>query len=452
MVANTTRTARTYLLRYGDVERVSSRPAWRSVGVTLALGALVAAVVAVAVTGGSPKLTVVGAGGSGPVGRQSEAMSGGERTFEELLGHHVFLMARSMRTQALNQPDSDQAFQDALVSNTDQLSAAIGSLYGEQHTAPFRQLWYQHVFLLLGYARSVAQGNSAARDDAKSGLEQYRTDYGAFIESMTAGAIPAGTAADNLRAHLEHLTSYIDAYIAGDYATAYAVQRAGYAHMFPTAATLASGATPPAPGESPTPPGGPAERLRSNLSMLLGEHFALAVDLTRSALSGAADFNALAGVLNANTHDLTAAFDTLFGAEQAKAFNQLWASHIDVIVRYTVAVAQADTAQQQAAIGELAQVAQTLGTSFSQLTRGAVAVNDAVALLTTHDDQLVGEVNAFAAKDYHTAHRLSFDGYNHMFDTADALAAGVETAATGNLPVGGIQTGGGWAWVSRHHD
>jgi hypothetical protein len=413
--------------------------------------ALIAAVAVAARGSNSQALDVVNVGGPArPGALQAQPAPADGRTFEQLLGHHVFLMARSMRAQALNQPDFAQTFEAALGANADQLAAAIGSLYGEEHTGPFRLLWYSHVFLLTDYARAVAQGDIAARDGARSGLDRYRTEYGAFIESMTAGAIPATAAADNLRAHVDHLTSYIDAYIAGDYATAYAVQREAYAHMFPTGAALVSGATPPSPGESPTPPGGPSERLRSRLSLLLGEHFQLAVDLTRSGLTGAADFTAVAESLNANTGDLTAAFDSLFGVEQATAFNQLWASHIDLIVRYTVAVAQADQAAQQAAIGELTQVAQTLGATFSELTAGAVPVDGAVALLTAHDGQLVQQVNAYAAKDYSTAHRLSFEGYNHMFDTADALTTGIETGLAGNLPVGGVQTGYGSAWVSAH--
>jgi hypothetical protein len=439
--------------RRGAETRAESprRQSISAVRIGLTVAALVAAAVVAAFGRDARAPEMVSAGGpaeQGPL--PSQGAPAGARQFEELLGHHVFLMARSMRGQASNQPDAAQAFRDALVSNTDQLSAAIGSLYGDQYTAPFRQLWYSHVFLLTDYARAVSQGDSAARDAARSALEQYRTEYGTFIESMTAGAIPAQTAADNLRAHLDHLMSHIDAYVAGDYDTAYAVQREGYAHMFPTAATLVSGATPPIPGELPTGPDDPSEQLRSRLSMLLGEHFQLAVDVTRSGLTGAADFTEVADSLNANTRDLTEAFDSLFGAEAATAFNQLWASHIDALVRYTVATAQGDATARQGAIDELTQVAHGLGATFSQLTAGAVPVDDAVALLTMHDDQLVQQVNAYNAKDYEMAQRLSFDGYSHMFDTADALVAGIETALVGNLPVGGVQTGGGYAWVSAH--
>ena len=442
--------------RRGEPGPVTSHPGGgHGVRLGLLTAGLLAALLAVAVVGPDPQqpeLVTLGAGGPArPAALQSQPVSAvGARDFEQLLGHHVFLMARSMRSRALNRPESDHAFEDALVSNTEQLSTAIGSLYGEQHTAPFRQAWYSHVFLLNDYATGVATGDTALRDNAKSGLEQYRTQYGAFVESMTAGAIPSTTAAENLRAHLDHLTAHIDAYVAGDFATAFAGHREAYAHMFPTAAALVSGAAAPIPGELPTPPGDPSEQLRSRLSMLLGEHYELAVDLTRSGLTGAADFTAVAESLNANTRDLTAAFDSLFGVESATAFNQLWASHIDLVVRYTVAVAQGDTAGQQAAMAELAQHSRALGTTFSDLTAGAVPADGAVALLSVHDDHLVQQVNAYAATDYATAHQLSFDGYNHMYDTAEALAAGIETGLASNLPVGGVQTGGGGPWASAH--
>ncbi len=387
------------------------------------------------------------AAGALPVLQQESPASTTEQ-FEELLGHHAFVMARAMRTAVGDQPDASGALENALVRNTDDLSAAVGALYGPDYVAPFRQLWSTHVFLLIGYAEAAAAHNDAAQASAKDGLEQYRAQYGQAVETMTNGAIPAATAAENLRAHLDHLTSHIDAYVAGDYSTAFTIQRQAYEHMFPTAAALAAGPA-PVPGELPTPVSDPSGSLRSQLAMLLGEHFELAVDATRSGVTGGADFSAIAEALNANTRDLTAAFDSLFGPDQAASFNQLWASHIDQLVAYTVATAKNDAAGREAARTGMADIAQSLATAFSELTGGAVSTDDALALLTVHDDQLMAQIDAFAAHDYDTAHQLSFDGYRHMIETAAALAPGIASAVSGVLPVGGVQTGGGGLWAGH---
>src|SRR4051812_21989783 len=81
----------------------SRRRGGSAVRIALMAVALVATVCAAAIGRGAQGPDVVQVGGPGRRGAlQAQAVPADSRTFEQLLGHHVFLMARSMRAQALN--------------------------------------------------------------------------------------------------------------------------------------------------------------------------------------------------------------------------------------------------------------------------------------------------------------------------------------------------------------
>jgi hypothetical protein len=51
--------------------------------------------------------------------------------------------------------------------------------------------------------------------------------------------------------------------------------------------------------------------------------------------------------------------------------------------------------------------------------------------------------DAFAAKDYGTAHDIAYETYDHMFELARQLADAFGATVASRLPVGGVQTGHG---------
>jgi hypothetical protein len=372
-------------------------------------------------------------------------------TFESLLGHHASLVCRLMRAELRDDPDFLEAASDAVVANTDELAAAVAAVHGAPAGEAFRQLWGRHVDLFFDYANGLAQDDADAVQDARDNLDAYRGEWGGFIEQATNGAIPAATAAENLRVHIDQILDHADAYAAEDYPAAMASLRDAFAHMFPTGQALVGGLAAAHPGELPVALDDPAQQLQSTLGRLLGEHFELAVDLMRSGVAGLADFEALAGAVDANTRDLTGAVDALVGSAPAMAFNQAWADHIDALVDYTAGLGERDDAARQAALDRMAQVRQGLATAFSQLTGGTVPVATAAEVLATHDDQLVSQADAYAAADYDQAHRVSNDGYHHMFDTAAALASAITAAMAPQMPAGAPQTGGGGTAGNGRH-
>jgi hypothetical protein len=263
------------------------------------------------------------------------------------------------------------------------------------------------------------------------------------VETATGGAIAAADAAENLRTHLDHLLGHADAYHAGDHAGAFDLQRVAFAHMFPTGQALGGGLGGTRPGELPVTGSEAGQQLRSTLGRLLGEHFELAVDAMRSAVDGGRDFDAIAGALNGNTADLTGAMDALFGPERALRFNAAWAAHVEPLVAYTAALAQNDDRGLDEARGGLANAEEVLASTLGELTAGALPADASRAVFRSHDEQLMRQIDAYAAGDFATAHRLSFEGYEHMFDVASTMAPAIEAALAAQRPVGGAGTGGG---------
>jgi hypothetical protein len=360
---------------------------------------------------------------------------------EELLGQHATLVVRFMRAKVKSDPDFLDAATNALVANTDDLAGIFTQLGGTQASDAFRKLWTAHISLLFNYAVGVVEKDQPGKDRARAGLDQYRADFGSFIQSLSRGTLPASAVAAGLKTHIDQLTGQIDAYAAQDYGLAYQLEGQAYAHMLDTGKTLAQGLA--LPGQSPAPANDPSLELRSGLGRMLGQHFELLVDTTRAAVTSAPDFQAAAAALDGNTKDITAAMDGLFGAAPAKQFNQAWADHIEYLVRYTVAVATKNDQARTAEANGLAGYRQVLGATFSAATGGRVAPDAVAGVLATHDGQVRQEVDAYASKDYKMAHDISLQGYQHMFDTAGVLATAIVAAKASQAPKGGVRTGGG---------
>ena len=366
-----------------------------------------------------------------------------QSTFERLLGHHATLVCRFLRAQLDDDADFIEAAEQAVVTNTSELAAAVESVHGPDAADQFEELWVLHIELLGDYAAALRDGDEQAQVTARDRLDTYRADYGTFVQGATGGAIAADAAAENLSAHLDHLLGHADAYHAGDHGRAFELQRVAFAHMFPTGHALGGGLGGARPGELPVAADGAGQQLRSTLGRLLGEHFELAVDAMRSAVGGERDFDAVAGALNGNTHDLTAAMDALFGPERAARFNAASGAHVEPLVAYTAALAQQDEAGRAAARSRLTEAEDVLAATLGELTAGGLPVEASRSVFRSHDEQLVRQIDAYAAGDFTTAHRLSFEGYQHMFDVASTMAPAIEAALAAQRPAGGAGTGGG---------
>ena len=363
---------------------------------------------------------------------------------EQTLGHHAILMIRLMRGPFDKEPGFVAAADGALARNTDELVAAVSSVYGKSAGSAFRTLWVEHVDALKAYSEALADGDDSAKKKAMDTLDAYAAKYGAAVSKLTHGRLPAAAVSKGVAEHIHHMVAATDAYAAKDYGEAFAMERMAYAGMFSTGKALAGAATAGSSGELPAGFDNPPAQLRSALGRLLGEHVELAFDATRAVVSGNPSADAAAKALNGNTQDIITAMRSVLGASAAAKFSAVWAGHIDALVSFAVAVADKDAAAQSAARTRLDKFPGQLGDVLPSVSHGAVSAKTVIDALHEHDQQLLQQVTSYAAGDYATSHEIAYEGYLHMHDIAATLADVLEGRAAGDSPRGGAATGGGW--------
>jgi hypothetical protein len=183
--------------------------------------------------------------------------------------------------------------------------------------------------------------------------------------------------------------------------------------------------------------------------MLLGEHLELVVDAQRATFAGKPEFQAAAAQVNANTTALTKAMAGIVGPQKAAEFQRAWANHVQGLMAYTAAVAGNDQAAKTVAKQNLDGFAERLGLYFSDVVGNLLAADPLTEAITAHDQHLVDQVDAYAAKDYPRAQQLELAGYGQMLGVATTLVGAIQRAVKPRLPVGGSKTGGGGMAVCR---
>jgi hypothetical protein len=153
-------------------------------------------------------------------------------------------------------------------------------------------------------------------------------------------------------------------------------------------------------------------------------------------------------MINGNTADLATAMDSLFGSATAERFQSLWASHVEQLVAYAGATSARDAGKQAQARARLHDLEQKLAALLATATGKRVGAPALATALQGHDQMLMRHADAYAAKDYATAHDIAYQTYDHMFDLARQLADAFGATVAARLPRGGAQTGyGGLAGV-----
>jgi hypothetical protein len=361
---------------------------------------------------------------------------------EQVLGHHAILMVRLMRGTVDGEDQFVDAADEAVGRNTGELVQTIRSVYGQQAATRFTQLWNAHVAGLQRYAQAVADDDDAAKQAAVGQLDTYSDQYGQYVSGLTDGRLVADQVADDVRMHVQHLVDATDAYAAADFGSAYEDERTAYGAMFSTGTAMSAAALGP-PGELPAGFDSPPARLRSALGQLLGEHAELAFDATRAVVTGSPSAAAAAAALDENTKDVIAALRGALGPAAASKLGAVWADHIDALVSFAVAVADRDAVAQSRARAQLDEFPARLGAPLLAVAAGRVKGQVVLDALHEHDEQLLQQVTAYAARDYPTAHEIAYDGYEHMFAIAGPLASALEGNAAAQAPHGGAATGGG---------
>ncbi|MEU4428502.1 hypothetical protein AB0F81_48455 [Actinoplanes sp. NPDC024001] len=359
---------------------------------------------------------------------------------QALLGQHSVLAADVMRSRIRGDDDFVQAADAALGKNTDAMTDLMDQLFGEDMVGTFGPLWAEHVVELVAYASAVAARDDAAREQAREELIEYEGELSKFLAGLSQGRLAPDAAHHALGMHVDHLTKQTDAYAAGDYLAADRTYREGYQHLYDLGLVLADSLLPAADRPALREP---VWRLRSQLGKLLAEHVVLVEDVTRAAVTNTPDFDAAARSINANTRDLTAAMDTLFGTAAARQFQRIWGDHVEQLVAYSAATAAKDETRRQRARSALAKYEQDMAVFLNQATGGRMTRPELAQAFAGHDEMLLEHADAYAARDYPTAHDIAYRTYEHGFDLARELADAFGETVAARLPRGGAQTGYG---------
>ncbi|RWZ51394.1 copper amine oxidase [Halobacillus fulvus] len=161
-------------------------------------------------------------------------------SLNHLLSEHAGLAAMAMQNGIDGSEDFDASVQ-ALSNNTDDLSAAIAGLYGEEAGEQFKQMWSDHIGNFVTYVEGTAAEDEAKKEEALQMLTQYRADFSNFLETATEGRLDADVLSGSLQEHVNQLVGTFDSYVGEDYPATYEQLRTAYAHMFGASKALSSG-------------------------------------------------------------------------------------------------------------------------------------------------------------------------------------------------------------------
>ncbi|HET9771822.1 MAG TPA: hypothetical protein VFS16_13100 [Acidimicrobiia bacterium] len=353
----------------------------------------------------------------------------------DLLSEHVYLAALATGAALRGDNAGFESFANALNgptrSNTSDLVAAIGSVYGPEVGKAFDGLWRsdKHIPQFVAYTQATAKGDKAGQDAAVTQLKAYAKEFGATLNSVN-DKLPADVVEGAIVEHATELIAVINAQKAGDQKAVYQSLRGAYAHMAHTAQALAGGTVAKFPEKFDGTVDSKGADLRAGLGLLMREHVLLAGSATGAALGGRMpQFDAVAAALNgptgSNTADIVAAVGSVYGPEVGKAFDGLWRSdkHIPQFVAYTQAAGQDDQAGKDAAVAQLKAYAKEFGATLNSVNDKLPAATVEAAIVE-HATTLLAVIDAQAAKDPVAAASALRSAVGHMSMSAQAIAAG----------------------------
>ena len=155
-----------------------------------------------------------------------------------LLGEHVGLALGTLRAGATNGPDFP-AMVDSLNGNTTDVTAAVGSLFGEPAASQFMSLWADHLDLLGTYAADVGAEKQNRRQAVEDDLHNWQQRFAAFIDTATESRVPAPDLAAALLGLDDLLLQQVDAFAARDFPRAQQLANQTYPQVFGLARNMA---------------------------------------------------------------------------------------------------------------------------------------------------------------------------------------------------------------------
>jgi hypothetical protein len=127
-------------------------------------------------------------------------------------------------------------------SNTADIVAAVGSVYGPDVQKAFDGLWRsdKHIPQFVAYTQAAAKGDQAGKDAAVAQMKAYAKEFGTTLNSVN-DKLPAAAVESAIVEHATTLLAVIDAQAAKDPAKAATALRSAVHHMSMTAQAIAGG-------------------------------------------------------------------------------------------------------------------------------------------------------------------------------------------------------------------
>lgn len=123
--------------------------------------------------------------------------------------------------------DGSRNFQAAAASldnNTNDLSAAVGSVYGEDAQKKFDDIWTSHIGFFVDYTTGAKAGDQVKMDKAVADLAGYVDAISTFFSEANPN-LPKEAVSQLIGEHVGLLKETVDKYGAGDLEGSYASER-----------------------------------------------------------------------------------------------------------------------------------------------------------------------------------------------------------------------------------
>ncbi|WP_223636474.1 hypothetical protein [Planococcus sp. 4-30] len=154
-------------------------------------------------------------------------------TVNRIAAEH-FALAQLSMTKGYNGSEDFDFADWAQDQNTEEFRAALASVYGEEASNQFVELWNnEHISVQGDLATAAAADDQPAVEEATTTLTStFATDLGTFLNSATEDRMPLDETIAGVQAHETSVVDTFQQYGSGDYAASYENYRAGYAIMF----------------------------------------------------------------------------------------------------------------------------------------------------------------------------------------------------------------------------
>ncbi|MBC1373151.1 copper amine oxidase [Listeria booriae] len=350
-------------------------------------------------------------------------------TFDYLLSEHYALAVDTMiKTYDGNKAAPEAA--KALDQNAKDMEPAIASIYGEEGGKQFEAIFAPHNAATDDYAKAVKDGDKTAQDAATKEVDKFVNDMAAFLSTATGGKLPEAGAKQALAEHEADVQQVFDQYVAKDYEGAYKTYLAGFEQIFGAGKAISGAIVAQNPDKfENTKPDTAAADLRSALTMLGSEHFALATLSMEKGYDGDPDYDYVNWAQDQNTAAFKAAFTSIYGADAGNQFEKLWTTnHINAQADLAAATAAKNTDNEQKDKTRLTNTfANDFGNFLATATDGNLPAKDAIAALTQHETTVTDTFNKYVSADYAGSYASYREGYKLMSGIGENLGGAIVT-------------------------